>query len=241
MSEEDWADIPDSEFAKIPAVKNHVNRATSRQVEKLNREHAEKVKQEEAYATMARYFDERKENDPGGLLRELDSDPGKARWYAAVKEWKLANGQNGTGRGPVDRESVANDMVQGLIQYLRDEDDWKHLNEDTIDEIFAEKDMKRILGKLLATGSKRAYEQALAKAKEEGEARYNDLLAKRNLSASEPEPPAGGVIGQGDGLTLPAYHALSTKERRELRKRDPGAIDQMMVALQEAQVGVGAG
>lgn len=248
MSAEDWEKLPEDEFSRIPWVERRLNAATSRHIERVNRESQQALQQQQQQireltridARWAELEQQARAGNPEGLMQNL-ADPGLADQYARVQKWRQDGKQEGVQNQTQLLDRVAQDMIQGLVNYLKDTEEWSHLSESTLADIFAEKDPKRILSRILETGNERSRKDLEAKAKAAAEARYNDLLARRGLSATEPEPPHGAVIGSGAGeLTLESYGSMSSAERRELQRTNPAAIDSMMAALQDAAIGAGA-
>lgn len=234
--------LSDDDFKVHASLRDRYNKFISGEKKRLETENV-KVRQEaEAYVNWNTYFVDL-ERDPNRLFAALNDPTNGDRdtqAYAAIKQWRRSKGgMNGQVAGQA-RESVATEMVENLLTHVRQTEEWKHLSDDDIQEIVRSGDVLQVLNRLLVAGTEREQKRLRAEAKAEIEAGVNEVLAKRGLSANEQEPPRGAVVGNGSGLTLEQYMAMTPQERRKLRQENPSSVDALTNALQEAQVGTAA-
>lgn len=228
--------MSDDDLKNHPALRDRYNKFVSSEKKKLEDAAAAREQETQRYVAMSAEFDrleaQARAGNPHEFLAQLEN-PMVAANYARIKEWR----QNRSVQNDDSLARAANSMVDGLVTSLKEDEDWAELSDGEWNEIFSERDVKKVLARLVAAGTAKERRSLQAKAKAEIEAGINEALAKRGLSMTSPESPHGAVVGDGSGgLTLEQYSAMSPSERRVLRRDNPQAIDAMTSGLLESQL-----
>ena len=228
--------MTDEDLKNHPALRDRYNKLVSTTQKKLEDAQRQREQETQRYVDMDAEFRRLERDAHNGnsaeLLAALDN-PDVVANYARIKQWR----QSRQASSDDLLARAANTMVDGLVSSLKEDEDWADLSDSEWNEIFSERDVKKVLSRLVVAGTAKERKSLQAKAKAEIEAGINEAVAKRGLSVPNPESPHGAVVGSGNGgLTLEQYSAMSPQERRALRRDNPQVIDAMTSGLLEAQL-----